>query len=108
MADDEPTPLDMDDWRAKSAARLAKLRDTNQQKYRAILAHKLIPNPSAILQARLEALLEMVLDADGRLAFDVLFEEKMTGVLNECLADARDKQLVIPTGGTKSGLIVPG
>ncbi len=107
MADDEPTPLDMDAWRTKTTSRLAQLRDTNQQKYRAILAHKLIPNPSAILQSRLEALLEMLLDADGRLAFDVLFEEKMTGVLNECLADAREQQIITPNG-TKSGLIVPG
>ncbi len=88
--------------------RLTKTRKTNEGKYRAILAQGATPSPIGILAARLDALLELALSPEARLAFDLAFEDRMTGVLNECLANLREQRVQLPPGAARqSGLIVP-
>ena len=90
-------------------AKLGAIRQSNQAKYRALLAQGEVPDSGAILITRLETLLEMLLDGDARLAFDLGFEQRMTTVLNECLASARQRQLLVPAPkAAPPGLIVPG
>jgi hypothetical protein len=89
-------------------AQLADTRKRNEGKYRSILSQGATPSPIGILAARLEALLAMLLSPEARLAFDLEFEERMTGVLNECLVDLRQQQLQPEKiARSPAGLIVP-
>jgi hypothetical protein len=93
--------------RKRQEKQLAGLRDTNTKKYRSLLGQKLLLNPQGVLTTRIEALLDLLFDADGRLAFDLIFEEKMTGLLNEALADARQAD-ILKGVNPPSKLILPG
>lgn len=99
--------------RAALRAQLASVREINRQKYRALLSMNAEIAPPGVIMARLETLLEMLLDDDARLGFDLGFENKMTEVLNQCLAEARQAHITgsRPNGargnGGPPGLILP-
>ncbi len=86
---------DIEAARVKLERELGDIRKSNQEKYRALLSKKQIPAGNQILMARIEALLDVLFahDTDMRLAFDVTFERRMTAVLNECLAEMRERQI---------------
>ncbi len=109
QTDDAPTPAQTP---ASVADALGALRTTNQEKYRALLRMGEVPNPSSVIAARLEALIDLLLgDEAARLGLDYNFENRMTTLLHECLAQARQKQLTVPApdaGKLPPSLILPG
>ncbi len=108
MAPEQPSEADYQAARAALEARLRQARNRNQKKYRAIVSQGATPGAASILAARLEALLMMLLSDDARLAFEVEFEERLTSVFDECLADLRQATLAKPVSSHPSGLIMPG
>lgn len=109
MAPDQPTEAEYEAARDDLRTRLKAQRTRNQKKYRSILAQGAVPGSASILSARLEALVDMLLSPDARLAFELEFEGRLEGVLNECLADLRQQALVAKDPNTRpSGLVMPG
>ena len=107
------TDTNVADARRKLEQELAKVRKSNAAKYQALTAQDAVPSPVRVMVERLETLLEMLLDADSKLAFNLRFEQRMTDVLNECLAAIRQQRLTQAAAErvgkvSKSGLIVPG
>ncbi len=77
------------DARVKLIESLTGLKKSNKRKFDEMVRMGVQPAPTAILLARLEQLLDMILDEDSRLGFDIGFEARMAKILEEGLADAR-------------------
>ncbi len=103
----ELPPEAADHAREAMLKQLEAIRKSNHAKYKGLVQQGVTPTPEAILMARLETLLELLLSDDGRLRFDLSFEERMTGILNDALAAARQHTL-LGNGQPPGGLIVPG
>jgi AcrR family transcriptional regulator len=115
---DESTSDDpvVEQARQELERKLAALRRSNEQKYRALVRQGAVPTSESIIMTRLETLLAMLLDGDARLAFDLRFEAEMTELLNRCLTQARQRHLTAPAADgpvgsppvvTRGGLILP-
>lgn len=104
----EPPEAVIDNTRATLEKQLADVRVTNHAKYKSLVQQGFTPTAEAILMARLETLLELLLNEDGRLGFDLAFERRMTDILNDTLAAARQQALLGNGGPPSGGLIVPG
>jgi len=91
--------------------RLATIRAENDKNYRALVAQREIPNPGLVIAARVDALLDVMLPPELRDTYDLAFEQRLSTVLRECLAQAREKHVrasaPAPSGRRASGLIVP-
>ncbi len=105
--DDGPV---VDQARTVLQNKLDEIKQINRGKYENLIQMGASPAPTAILMARLETLLEMVLDGDARIGFELGFEGRMHDLLNECIAEVRQRKLLDGTGGGNGhrGLIVPG
>lgn len=87
-------------------ARLGSLRDRNRSKYQALLTLGAMPEPGGILNLRINTLLELLFDERQKLRYDVLFETRMSRLLDTCLGEARQASLRADRQNN-GGLIVP-
>lgn len=121
MADDEEQlplfdlpdqPATEPDEDAALAAELRRVRDRNASMVEVLRRGGVRPDPITVLAIQLDTLIDLILDPEARLRFDLLRETRMAGFLNRCLADLRQAELLAtrrPTGTTNGGrLIVPG
>ncbi len=94
--------------------RLEKLVADNRTKHQRLIAAGSVPNPQAILLMRIETLLDLTLTPAERLRFDVLFETRMSVLLDRLLAEQARGGLLVPatgpgprSGPTGTGLLLP-
>lgn len=109
----------VDSAREKLLEQLGLLRRSNKAKFDEMIRMGVQPAPTAIIMARMEQLLDMLLDEDSRIGFDLGFEARMAEILDEGMADARRHHLTGArpangrndwngNGGPPPGLILPG
>jgi hypothetical protein len=83
---------------------LRTARAHNQNLLRELAGHGLAPNPASILVTRLELLIDLLLDDEQKVSFEIDTEKAMTGALTEMLTHARRQALTAPiTGGDRAG-----
>lgn len=106
---DDSTPVDQPgEVRERMQQRIDDARKVNRDKYRALLTQGEKPDPYTVLLTRMESLVDLLLSDEEKLALDAVFEARMTGVLNACLASLRQRQLMTPSTAAPPGLLVPG
>lgn len=92
-------------------ARLTTLVEHNQAKYQSLVSTGVMPDPRSVLQLRLEALLDLILTPSERLRFNVLFESRMAGFLDQCIVNRSRSELIVPVTQPappgRTGLIIP-
>lgn len=80
----------------------------NQDKFRALQMQGAQPEPSAILIARLNVLLDNFLSEEDRLDFEILFETRMTALLDEMISQATQYNIMRDVKSpNEHGLILP-
>lgn len=85
---------------------LARVRQSNQDKYTAIARDGARIDPASIMALRFETFLDTFLTDDDRISFELNFESRFQEQLNAALAQIRQAKL---TSGTNAqSLFVPG
>ncbi len=106
----------VDSARPKLLQTLTELRASNKRKFEEMVAMGLQPAPTAIVMARVEQLIDMILDEDERIGFDLGFEARMAEILDDGVKEGRRQQLTADgphmrmangNGGPPGGLFLP-
>lgn len=88
---------------------LDRLRQSNQDKYTALVRGGDALDPAAILALRFETFLDTFIHGDDRLAFELSFEARVNESFNEALKQQRQKQIMAGTQNVNpAGLVIPG
>ena len=85
---------------------LARVRQSNQDKYTVIARDGGRIDPASIMGLRFETFLDTFLDDNDRMSFELNFETRFQEQLNVALAQIR--QAKITSGTSSQGLFVPG
>lgn len=86
---------------------LERVKQSNQDKYTAIVREGGRIDPASVMGLRFETFLDTFLGDEDRLAFELNFESRLQDQLNTALAQLRQQKL---TAGTQNsqGLYIPG
>lgn len=96
---------------------LAQIREANAARVKALMELGRRPDPGGVLMARVNLLLDLLLDPDARTEFEMAFEATMTDMLDQAIGQARQMSLLVPATppvpaprqpSTGGGLIIPG
>lgn len=100
------------------ARQLSQLRAANAGRVRELAALGRKPDPAGVLMARLNLLLDTLLDPGTRVEFEIGFESQVAGMLGRWIGEARQLSLLAPppheppptTGRPPTGgnLFIPG
>jgi hypothetical protein len=89
-------------------AALQETRRGNAALYDELVAGQRRPDPIGVLLLKLDTLIELALPAADRNQLELVFEQRMTGALENCLREMRQEKLTQGVTAPATSLIVPG
>lgn len=109
-------PVTADGQVDTSQAALESLRATNHDKFQRVAAPRadgtrVMPDLATIIGLRVDILLDVLLDPEARIRYELMFETMMSQILDEYLAQRHSPDLLVASAVAPSGparLIVPG
>lgn len=92
---------------------LSEVRSANAALYQELQLRGRRPDPAGVALLKLQALLDLALPEDERNKVELVFEQRMTTVLRDCLRELAHEKLIQPTtpGGDHlrpGTLLIPG